>query len=55
VFPVFSVSVKKKCCDACGDEKYYFPSGFSELQGDGVLVATTAVDRTSMGHTVGEL
>jgi hypothetical protein len=55
VFPVLSVSVKKKCCDACGDEKYYLPSGISELQGDGVSVATTAVDRTSMGHANGEL
>jgi hypothetical protein len=28
VFPVFSVAVKEKCCDACGDGEYYFRSGF---------------------------
>jgi hypothetical protein len=26
VFPVFSVSVMEKCCDACGDRKYYLRS-----------------------------
>jgi hypothetical protein len=30
-----------------------FPVGFSTLQGDGVSVASTAVDRKSMRHTVG--
>jgi hypothetical protein len=55
VFPVFSVAVMEKCCDACGDGEYYFRSGFSTLQGDGVSEASTAVDRKSMGHTVGEL
>jgi hypothetical protein len=29
VFPVFSVAVLEKCCDACGDGEYYFRSGFS--------------------------
>jgi hypothetical protein len=29
VFPVFSVAVMEKCCDACGDGEYYFRSGFS--------------------------
>jgi hypothetical protein len=24
VFPVFSVAVMEKCCDACGDGEYYF-------------------------------
>jgi hypothetical protein len=24
VFPVFSVAVMEKCCDACGDMEYYF-------------------------------
>jgi hypothetical protein len=55
VFHVFSVAVMEKCCDACGDGEYYFRSGFSTLQGDGVSEASTAVDRKSMGHTVGEL
>jgi hypothetical protein len=55
VFPVFSVAVMEKCCDACGDGEYYFRSGFSALQGDGVSEASTAVDRMSTGHTVGEL
>jgi hypothetical protein len=55
VFRVFSVAVMEKCCDACGDGEYYFRSGFSTLQGDGVSEASTAVDRKSMGHTVGEL
>jgi hypothetical protein len=32
VFPVFSVAVMEKCCDACGDGEYYFRSGFSALQ-----------------------
>jgi hypothetical protein len=27
VFPVFSVAVMEKCCDACGDGEYYFRSG----------------------------
>jgi hypothetical protein len=55
VFRVFSVAVMEKCCDACGDGEYYFRSGFSELQGDTVSEASTAVDGKSMGHTVGEL
>jgi hypothetical protein len=55
VFRVFSVAVMEKCCDACGDGEYYFRSSFSTLQGDGVSEASTAVDRKSMGHTVGEL
>jgi hypothetical protein len=55
VFPVFGVAVMEKCCDACGDGKYYFQSGFSALQGAGVSEALTAVDRKSTGHTVGEL
>jgi hypothetical protein len=28
VFPVFSVAVMEKCCDACGVGEYYFGSGF---------------------------
>jgi hypothetical protein len=55
VFPVFGVAVMEKCCDACGDGEYYFRSSFSALQGGGVSEASTAVDRKSTGHTVGEL
>ena len=55
-FCVFSVAVMEKCCDACGDGEYYFRSGFSALQGgDGVSEASSAVDRKSTGHRVGEL
>jgi hypothetical protein len=54
VFPVFSVAVMEKCCDACGDGNKYFHSGFPTLQDDGVSGASTAVDRKSMGHTLGE-
>jgi hypothetical protein len=49
------VAVMEKCCDACGDGEYYFRSGFSAFQGDGVSEASTAVDLISTGHTVGEL
>jgi hypothetical protein len=28
-FPVFSVAVMEKCCDACGDGNCYFQSGCS--------------------------
>jgi hypothetical protein len=55
VFPVFSVTVMEKCCDACGDGEYFFRSGFLALQGDGVSVASTGVNEKSMGHTVDEL
>jgi hypothetical protein len=34
---------------------YYLRSGFSALQDDGVSGASSAVDRKSTGHTVGEL
>jgi hypothetical protein len=54
VFPVFSVTVMEKCCDAFGDMEYYFRSGFSTLQTDGVSLASTGVDRKSIGHTLGE-
>jgi hypothetical protein len=55
VFPVFSVTVMEKCCDACGVGEYYFRSGFSALRSDSVLEASTAVDQKSTGHTIGEL
>jgi hypothetical protein len=45
VFPVFGGEVREKCCDACGDEKYDFRSGFMALHGDGVLEVTTAINR----------
>jgi hypothetical protein len=54
VFPVFSVAVMGKCCEARGDVEYYFRSGFLTIQIDGVLEASNAVDRKSTGHTVGE-
>jgi predicted N-acetyltransferase YhbS len=37
-----------------GDGEYYFRSGFSASEGAGVSVASTAVDRKSMGHTVAD-
>jgi hypothetical protein len=54
VFPVFSVAVMEKCCDACRDGEYYFRSGFSASEGAGVSEASTAVDRKSMGHTMAD-
>jgi hypothetical protein len=54
VFPVFRVAVMEKCCDACGDGEYYFRSGFSASESDGVLVASISVDRKSMEHTMAE-
>jgi hypothetical protein len=54
VFPVFSVAVMEKCCDACGDGEYFFWSGFSASGGAGVSGASIAVDRKSMEHTMGD-
>jgi hypothetical protein len=54
VFPVFSVAVMEKCCDACGDRKYYFRSGWLASQGACVSRATIADHRQSMGQTVAE-
>jgi hypothetical protein len=54
VFPVFSKAVMEKCFDACGDVDYYFRSGFSASEGAGVSVASFAVDRKCMGHTVAD-
>jgi hypothetical protein len=48
------VAVKEKCCDACGDMEYYFRSRFLTSEGAGVSVASIAVDRKSMGHTVAD-
>jgi hypothetical protein len=54
VFPVFSVAVMEKCCDACGDEEYYFRSSCSAPESAGVWIASIAVDRKSIGPTVCE-
>jgi hypothetical protein len=54
VFPVFSVAVILKCCDAYGDGNRYFLSGFPTLQDDEVPDASTGVDRKSMRHLLGE-
>jgi hypothetical protein len=55
VFPVFSVAVMEKCCDACGDGEYYLRFGFSALLRDGVSEASTVIERKSTKQTVGEL
>jgi hypothetical protein len=54
VFPVFRVAVLEKCCDACGDEEYYFRSDFPASEGDRASEASNAVDLKSMGHTVAD-
>jgi hypothetical protein len=51
---VFSVAVMEKCCDACFHGDYFFRSGFSASEAAGVSVASTVVDRKSMGHTVAD-
>jgi hypothetical protein len=43
VFPVFSVTVLEKCCDACGDREYYFWSGCLASQGARIPVASNIV------------
>jgi hypothetical protein len=45
VIPLFSVAVMEKCCDASGDEEYYFRLGYSAPQGHDVSVSSIAVDR----------
>jgi hypothetical protein len=45
----------KKSCNACRDGKYHFRSRFLALRDDGVSRASSAVDRKSTGHTIGEL
>jgi hypothetical protein len=54
VFSVLNVAVMEKCCDACGYGEYYFRSGFSASEGAGVSLASIAVDRKSMGHTMAD-
>jgi hypothetical protein len=49
------VAVKEKCCDACGDGNTIFSGRvFDVRSGAGVSVASIAVDRKSMGHTVAD-
>jgi hypothetical protein len=43
VFPLFSVVVMEKCCDACGDGEYYFRPGNLESQGARIPVASHIV------------
>jgi hypothetical protein len=50
-FPVISVAVMEKSCDACGDGEYYVRSGFLASKGAAVSEASIAVDRKSMGDT----
>jgi hypothetical protein len=54
VFSVFGAAVKEKCCDACGDRKHYFRSGFMATENANNSEASAAVDRKSMEHTVGD-
>jgi hypothetical protein len=53
-FAVISVAVKEECCDACFYREYYLRSVFSASEAAGVSVASTVVDRKSMGHTVAD-
>jgi hypothetical protein len=54
VFPVFSVAVMEKCCDACVYGKYYFRSPFWAPEGACRFRASIAVDQKSMRHTVAD-
>jgi hypothetical protein len=54
VFPVFSVAVMEKCCDACGDGNTTSGRFLRRQRMSVFQVASTAVDRKSMGHTVAE-
>jgi hypothetical protein len=55
-FPVISVAVMQKCCDACGYGQHFYRSGFSLSEFAGVSVngidCRLCIDRMSMGHTV---
>jgi hypothetical protein len=48
------MSVMEKCFDACGDGEYFWRSSFSASEGAGVPVASTGVDRKSIGHTAAD-
>jgi hypothetical protein len=54
VFPVFSVEVTEKCCDACGDRGHSFQSASSASERARFSEASNAVDRKSMGHTLAD-
>jgi hypothetical protein len=54
VFSIFGAAVKEKCCDACGDRKYYFRSGYMATENAINSEASAAVDRKSMEHTMGD-
>jgi hypothetical protein len=54
VFPVVTVAVMEKFCDACGDGEYYFRSGCLPSKGTGFFGASIVSDRKSMRHTVAE-
>jgi hypothetical protein len=43
VFPVFSVAVMEKCCDACGVGEYYFRSRVTSTQSGRISEASNAV------------
>jgi hypothetical protein len=45
VFPVISVAVMDKCCDACGNGECYFSSCSSASEGAGVTEASVAWTR----------
>jgi hypothetical protein len=47
VFPVSSVAVMEKCCDACGDGEYYLRSGFLVSQGAVVSAGTLRLSTTA--------
>jgi hypothetical protein len=51
---VFSVAVMQKYCDACFHGDSLFRSDFSASEAAGVSVASTVVDRKSMGQTVAD-
>jgi hypothetical protein len=54
VFPVFSVAVMEKGCDACDDREYYLRSCCSASKKALSSEASNTVDRKSMGHPVAE-
>jgi hypothetical protein len=51
---VFSVAVMQKFCEACFHGGYYIWSDISAFQAANVSVASTVVDRKSMGQTVAD-
>jgi hypothetical protein len=54
VFPVFSVAVMEKCCDACREGNTICGRSFSVSEGAGVSLASITVDRKSMGHKMAD-